>query len=275
MSIRLMSEVWKSAKEVKSERLIVLLALADWANDDGLCWPKMATIAEKARVSKGGATAIVSWLEENGYISVQRGVGRGNQSTYIVHSTPVKRSARNSNSDDIKGHPEKEKVILNGAKGHPENGDIYGTRVLTISEPSVKEPSGDVSASAENSFPSDSTKAELLDSVVDALDIQLEWKMSRLDAIEKRKVWQIVEMLQEMGDTAADVKAWRENDWPRYLNKTPETATSPSIAQMLSRYRIAKERAATKKPAVSRVDPKRIDALTERINRHKAAAAAQ
>lgn len=139
MSIRLMSDIWKSAKDVKSERLIVLLALADWANDEGLCWPKMETIAEKARTSKDGASRIVAWLEEEGYLTIERGTGRGNNSTYIVHTEPSKGRCIKGDSKLVKGDAETERAILNGIKGDPDESRIYRTRAgLTIIEPPLE-----------------------------------------------------------------------------------------------------------------------------------------
>ena len=98
-----MSKVWEHAPSVKGDRLIVLLALADWANDDGLCWPKMETIASKARTSKDGTSKIVKWLEENGFLTVKRGLGRSNQSHYKVHPKGDAASPFINSNNDQKG----------------------------------------------------------------------------------------------------------------------------------------------------------------------------
>ena len=50
MSVRIMTAVW-SVTLPDSEK-IVLLALADCANDEGLCWPSMATLAAKCSKSE-------------------------------------------------------------------------------------------------------------------------------------------------------------------------------------------------------------------------------
>ena len=43
MSIKIMSKVW-SLEYLDIKEKMVLLALADAANDDGICWPKNTTL---------------------------------------------------------------------------------------------------------------------------------------------------------------------------------------------------------------------------------------
>src|ERR1700733_434815 len=49
MSIKIMSDVWAYSK-ASATPLLVLLCLADWADDDGECWPSISTIARKCRL---------------------------------------------------------------------------------------------------------------------------------------------------------------------------------------------------------------------------------
>jgi Helix-turn-helix domain len=64
MSIRLMSQVWEDARIQSQAELLVLLALADHARDDGLCWPSIRTIAAKARIEERSAQRILRRLIE-------------------------------------------------------------------------------------------------------------------------------------------------------------------------------------------------------------------
>ena len=50
MSVRASTWAW-SLEEVSGQRSLVLLALADQANDEGLCWPSQEKLAPKARQS--------------------------------------------------------------------------------------------------------------------------------------------------------------------------------------------------------------------------------
>jgi hypothetical protein len=70
MSIRLMSQVWEDTRIDSQSELLVLLALADHARDDGLCWPSMRSIAVKARIEERSAQRIVRRLIEKGLIEL-------------------------------------------------------------------------------------------------------------------------------------------------------------------------------------------------------------
>lgn len=67
MSITIMSLVWKSDSTKASERL-VLLALADMANDDGFCWPGFDHLARKCNLSRRFIIRIINALEAKGLI---------------------------------------------------------------------------------------------------------------------------------------------------------------------------------------------------------------
>lgn len=73
MSIKRMAEVWENSPE-KGGALLVLLALADYANDEGVCWPSMATLAHKARMDERNVRRIVGKLTKSGELElVERG----------------------------------------------------------------------------------------------------------------------------------------------------------------------------------------------------------
>lgn len=62
-----MTAVWESDVQPAGKR-IVLLAIADSANDEGVCWPNMATIARKAGVGVSSARKACAALEEEGLL---------------------------------------------------------------------------------------------------------------------------------------------------------------------------------------------------------------
>lgn len=81
MSIRLMSQVWDLILP-DSEKL-VLLALADAANDEGVCWPSIATIARKCTRSERTVQSVIKKLVEDGHLSRDERPGRG--VFYTIH----------------------------------------------------------------------------------------------------------------------------------------------------------------------------------------------
>lgn len=88
MSIRIMSAVWESGPADKSE-LLVLLALSDYANDEGECWPAVASIARKSRMSVRGVQQVFRRLESSGWLEIEAGNGRKNCNLYrIINPAP-------------------------------------------------------------------------------------------------------------------------------------------------------------------------------------------
>lgn len=83
MSIRLMTLAWDHAP-VKGSKLIVLLALADHANDEGRCWPSMDRIAHRARMTVRQARRVVRDLEEEGLLETYEREGQSSVFTVLV-----------------------------------------------------------------------------------------------------------------------------------------------------------------------------------------------
>lgn len=74
MSIRLMSEVWRT--NLPTVEKMVLLVIADHASDDGTeAWPSQATIAAKASISIRTVQRAVNSLVEKGYLWMAKGAG--------------------------------------------------------------------------------------------------------------------------------------------------------------------------------------------------------
>jgi hypothetical protein len=70
-----MTKVWESSQQCGTS-LLVLLALADWADDWGYCYPGHEAIARKARTTERNAYLIIRKLEEAGEIRIlRRGTG--------------------------------------------------------------------------------------------------------------------------------------------------------------------------------------------------------
>lgn len=83
MSIKVMSKVWDSSQQ-KGSALLMLLALADFANEDGYCWPSIGTLAHKSRMSERETQRIIKKLEQDCEIYVQRNAGRTKSSKYLI-----------------------------------------------------------------------------------------------------------------------------------------------------------------------------------------------
>ena len=83
MSIMVMSHVWENAP-VEAGSLLVLLALADHADDSGHCWPSVRRLAEKARLSRRHTQRVLRELETDGLIICEQGSGPFGANMYKV-----------------------------------------------------------------------------------------------------------------------------------------------------------------------------------------------
>ncbi len=69
-------------------RKLVLLKLADQANDKGECWPSYASIAKAAECSRTSAVKHINLLKEHGFLWVEeRVIGKGQNLTNVYHLT--------------------------------------------------------------------------------------------------------------------------------------------------------------------------------------------
>lgn len=90
MSVRVMSLVWQI--NLPDSQKIVLLALADSANDEGTCWPSIATLAAKCSKSERTVQGVIRELVESGHLTRIEKPGKG--CLYTIHPrsdcTPAK-----------------------------------------------------------------------------------------------------------------------------------------------------------------------------------------
>lgn len=87
MSIRLMTMIWASGPADSTDKL-VLLALADYANDAFECWPSIDALAAKCSLKERGTRQIIRRLEAAGWLSVVVGGGRHACNRYTINPAP-------------------------------------------------------------------------------------------------------------------------------------------------------------------------------------------
>ena len=83
MSIKVMTQVWEHAPVDKGS-LLVLLALADFADDSGVCYPAVPTLAKKARLEERQVQRVVKGLISKGLLSVEWNKGPFGVNLYRV-----------------------------------------------------------------------------------------------------------------------------------------------------------------------------------------------
>lgn len=88
MSIRLMSAIFESQSLGPTERLI-MLALADHADDEGRCYPSIARLSQRTGLSERAVQTNLRKLVEQGYVRIVPGGGKGNSNLYFVSANPA------------------------------------------------------------------------------------------------------------------------------------------------------------------------------------------
>lgn len=108
-----MSKVWKEAP-YHGNKLLCLLACADWANDDGEFYPSYNTIGKKIRITRRSAIRLLSSLVEDGAVSK---IHRRNKSTH--------------SSNLFKIHPESFPKIASLSESSKQECTVLGDRTVT------------------------------------------------------------------------------------------------------------------------------------------------
>ena len=125
MSMMLMVQALK-AKVGSPLRKLVLVKLADQANDDGECWPSYQSIAEACEMSRRTVISHIEWLEENGFLrrnyrKSKEGLSRSNVFVLTIESgaNTAPQGANNSPRGANAAPPSGENFAPGGANAAP------------------------------------------------------------------------------------------------------------------------------------------------------------
>jgi hypothetical protein len=246
-----MTAVWDHSPYDGGE-LLVLLALADWADDQGKCWPSIGAIAQKARLTERHVYNILRAMRVDGVITAEPGGGRGRRSVYVINTAMI--SGFNS------PHLNTEICDTETPKSTTLNPEICNKPPVPPYRKNRQEPSVKATVNKNNLSPSPSQEREgarLEDpAIVDIAEMVCE----RCKFTSKRTLRVIVEVLaMERGgagltETAERlVKTWenyrQDAEWLRYIWGPPkffseghwqDNATWPYDEERLRRAREAR-----------------------------------
>lgn len=106
MSIKLMTWVWDNSP-YQNDSLLIHLALADWANDEGICWPKQTAIATKARCSVEHVRRVTKRMQEDGYLEIiSTSKGPGSAHKYQLKNPTYRGASEENPTTDSKKAPQ-------------------------------------------------------------------------------------------------------------------------------------------------------------------------
>lgn len=93
MSIKQLNLAWGAQCETHTQKL-VLLALADNADDGGTCWPSLSTLCRKTCLSRQGVIDQVKGFEKMKWLKVSKTEGKSNRYSLCIPVNPIDQSTQ-------------------------------------------------------------------------------------------------------------------------------------------------------------------------------------
>lgn len=166
MSLRATSWAWEiPTQEIGMTNKFVLLALADYADKDGICFPSQATLGDKVALSERTVRASLSELEEAGFITrTNRSSTAGRRSDWIQLELE---SPRNRQNLPV-AQPEKSR-ICNRQKTPPPTGSPLPVATKCVLNQSDITPQCDRAAEIYQAYPRKEARPTALKAITKAL----------------------------------------------------------------------------------------------------------
>ena len=118
MSWQATKAVWENTKQTGYGKLL-MLAIAEFADANGRCWPSIETLAERVDVKPRSVKRLIAQAEEDGELSVDRNSGRGNTNEYTIPYV-LKGDTAGTINDSIKGDTPAQKGDTPVTQNHQE-----------------------------------------------------------------------------------------------------------------------------------------------------------
>ncbi|WP_142915288.1 helix-turn-helix domain-containing protein, partial [Klebsiella pneumoniae] len=151
MSVKLSAYVWDgcAAAGIKGNKLLIMLRLADYASDEGIAYPSVATIARQLGAGRSTVITLIGELVKDGWLTKkERRLGqRSTSNLYTLNVTKLRQAAnehyegpksgRSESEPSDSGRPgsERPKEPKNQGSQGPETG--HDPSVNSNTDPSV------------------------------------------------------------------------------------------------------------------------------------------
>jgi len=246
MSVEMMSQCWKL--DLPQNKKLVLLAIADHANDEGIAWPSQGRIAWKTGYKRRNIKYILDSLVEDGYLTILR-IGNGRKNS-TVHQLTLENAPRlpEYNADDYYV-PFKERVQpdVKGATGGKRVQPVVEKGAIAVApepslEPSIEPSVGNEEKASslpgggkasDSGFPKPKTAhQEMFDALIEACNV--------VDVTPKFRGWanRSIKKLLASGISPPDIldfnAYWNSDDWRSQNTKIVYTAFNPKFDAWLS-----------------------------------------
>ncbi len=237
MSTKLTGYVWDAcaASGMKLSSVAIMARLADFSNDEGVCWPSIETIARQLGAGVSTVRTAIAKLEADGWLS-RKARRQGNRNASNVYQLNVAKlqaavfshltDSDPSKSDASKSDPSKFEASKSGKNNGFDPSESGGDpSVKSTTDPSDKKPSCPVAAQPD-------PEVEITDNAILVLTHLNQVSGSRYQK-SKTSLENIRARLRE-GYTVSDLKLvidlkhehWNGND-EQYQYMRPETLFGP------------------------------------------------
>lgn len=126
MSIEATKAVWEWSRQKISGALLVLLAVADYINKEGIAWPSVSTLARKVRMSKRNVQRWLHELEKAGELEIHKNQGRRGSNIYRIRLS-------NNGANGCDAHVTGDAGVAKPVSFASSTGDVSVTQ--SVSEP--------------------------------------------------------------------------------------------------------------------------------------------
>lgn len=264
MSIQVMSLIWKHAK-VSGSELLVLLAMADYGDDDGKhIFPSMKTLGDKARLSEDQTRRVLKRLEKQKLIRlVEMGGWRDGRNWANEYELRVDNIAKTGVQDATSLQDATTLQDATSPRRRNHRGSANATTVPAQMQPQsplqplVQPPSGEDAAAPPT------PQQELFGAVCEAVG----WDYRTLTKEDQGQVAQTCGILGKAGYAAGDVATFMQAVWFKDWRWQKNQAL-PTIKQL--RQEIGKIRSTVPAAAPASVG-KNLQGVADYINRQRSA----
>lgn len=217
MSIEWMTHIWNNSKH-KSSRLLMMLAIADYANDSGTAYPSIETLAQRTRQTMRNAIRIIEKLEDSGELKSEKYGSPYGTNLYAlkVKTTEKRRQKPSKRSSDILGAKPEMSRDNSGSQLSPD------PSLPIIDDPSeIKD-----SANRPRQPRARDLHFENLSDICGMTPPERDWK--RLVKTAAGQLNRYAKELREVGATPEQITAfgewWAANDWRSLKGQLPKPA---------------------------------------------------
>jgi hypothetical protein len=130
MSVEISLLVWKWSKQ-SGTRLLLLVAIADYANAEGIAWPSIKSLAERTRMTPRYVQKMLREIETDGEIETIKRTATSN-----VYRVTIRKPPEVQLEDELPFTPRVNPGSGGGRTPGPERGEPGDT--LTVREPSLE-----------------------------------------------------------------------------------------------------------------------------------------